>query len=425
MKQFISLHYRIHIWIALCLLLTVGAGASFIINRPVTHQVTELPDTSVINPGMLFDARERIRSGSALPAQVDTLRARADAAMAAPVQSVMEKDIVPPSGDMHDYISRAPYFWPNPDTPDGLPYIKKDGEVYEPNRSGTDFYARNNTIQNIITLAISYYLLEEDQYAENAATRLRTWFLDPETRMNPNLNFAQGVPGIWDGSLWGIIETYNFTDLIDAITLIQGSEAWTAEDAQAMADWFDDYKTWLQTSELGFDESLMWNNHGSFYDAQVAALSIYAGKPEIARDVLLESRNRRINHGIEADGRQRYELERTRSFGYSTFNLRAFFYLASIGDKVDVDIWNYEAPDGSGIRAALDFLAHYSSPENEWPYKDIKYDVTVIIPLLRWASYVYNDPSYAEAARQVPGYSDFINSFPRRSNDIPQMFLKE
>src|SRR6185437_12347626 len=39
--------------------------------------------------------------------------------------SVMQKTAIPPSGDKHDYMSIAPYFWPDPSKPDGLPYIIK------------------------------------------------------------------------------------------------------------------------------------------------------------------------------------------------------------------------------------------------------------------------------------------------------------
>ena len=45
--------------------------------------------------------------------------------------SVMDKQHVPPSGDKHDYMSLGPYWWPDPDKPDGLPYIRRDGEVVE------------------------------------------------------------------------------------------------------------------------------------------------------------------------------------------------------------------------------------------------------------------------------------------------------
>ena len=43
--------------------------------------------------------------------------------------SVMEKKALPPSGDRHDYMSLAPYHWPDPAKADGLPYIRKDGQT--------------------------------------------------------------------------------------------------------------------------------------------------------------------------------------------------------------------------------------------------------------------------------------------------------
>ncbi len=389
-------------------------------SRTVVGQ--DLPNTAILNAEILRDAKSRIAETPDLW-MVDTLAARADKFLREKIVTVVDKDLVPPSGDKHDYLTLAPYFWPNPDTPDGLPYVKRDGEVHEPNRSGTDYYTRGLMDNAVITLAIAYYLLEDEHYAVKAAAWLRAWFLHSETRMNPHLNFAQGVPGVMDGSLWGIIDTWAWPAIVDAVRLIEPSTAWTEEDGDQLAAWFDEYQTWLRTSELGIEESLMWNNHGSFYDAQVAALAIYAGKEDIAKSVLLEARNRRINHGIEPDGRQLYELDRTRSFAYSGFNLRAFFHLAALADLLDMDLWNYTASDGSGIKAALDYLAMYCDPDTEWPHLDILFDRTRMIPMLRWAAYVYDDPGYLDVARKIPGYSDYVTAFPTRVTDIPQLFL--
>lgn len=40
-------------------------------------------------------------------------------------------DIPPlrPSGNIHDYASVSRYRWANPDTPDGLPWVRRDGEL--------------------------------------------------------------------------------------------------------------------------------------------------------------------------------------------------------------------------------------------------------------------------------------------------------
>lgn len=406
----------------LIVLLPILAGACLV---PAPGRPTPTgPPTAVWNPAMLADIKARVDADDpGIRPALDTLRARADAAMALPLVTVMDKPLLPPSGDRHDYLTRATYFWPNPDTPDGLPFVKRDGVVYEKSRSETDFYARNQLDRTLLTLGLAYFLTADERYATHAVRQTRAWFLDPSTRMNPHLNYAQGVPGVWEGSLWGIIDTWRWSVLVDAVRLLEPSAAWTEADREGLAAWFDAYQTWLRTSELGRDESLMWNNHGPFYDAQVAALALYAGRDSVARAVIDAARHRRIAHGIEPDGRQRYELERTRPFGYSLFSLRGYFTLAAIGDRLGFDLWHYTATDGSGIRAGLAFLAQYADTSRAWPYEDLQFDRTELIPLLRWAAYAYDDPDYLDQARRIPGYAEAVRSFPRRITDLPQLFL--
>ena len=59
---------------------------------------------------------------------VHSIVQEAEKIIAQPVYSVMDKKTLPPSGDLHDYWHPAPYWWPDPDSPSGFPYIKKDGE---------------------------------------------------------------------------------------------------------------------------------------------------------------------------------------------------------------------------------------------------------------------------------------------------------
>jgi Alginate lyase len=57
------------------------------------------------------------------------LERRAVALLELEPPTVVRKQTLPPSGDIHDYLSMAPYWWPNPDTPDGLPWVQRDGDV--------------------------------------------------------------------------------------------------------------------------------------------------------------------------------------------------------------------------------------------------------------------------------------------------------
>ncbi len=389
------------------------------------QELGEPTSSLVLLPSDVFlDIRTRIEGNDpSTKAAADSLRAIAEAQLAVPIVTPLDKRATPPSGDKHDYVSRAPYFWPNPDTPDGLPYVKRDGEVYEENRTGTDFVARNTMEETVLILAQAYYFLGDERYAARAVAQIRAWFLDPETQMNPHLEYSQGVPGIMEGSEWGTIDMWRWSVMLDTIRLLDPSPSWSTTDRDSLAHWLLRYSEWLEDSELGTRAGLMWNNHGTFLDAQRAAIALYAGDSESARDILERAWHVRIDHGIEGDGRQRYELERTRSFGYSSFNLRAYYTLAALAESVGVDLWNRVAEDGSGLAAATRFLANYTDPAQDWPYLDIRFDRADLLPVLRWAYVAYEDEEWLEAARRLPDYTRVASAWPGRNVDLYHAFL--
>ncbi len=283
----------------------------------------------------------------------------------------MDKQQIPPSGDKHDFISQAPYFWRDTNSPGGK-YIRRDGERNPESNADSDAGHFGAVCSGAHTLALAYYFSGDEKYAAKAAELIRVWFLNPATKMNPNLNYGQGIPGETEGRPAGLISARGLVHLVDAIGLLGGSKAWTAADQQGMTAWFTDYLHWLTTSKIGRGELDAKNNHGTFCDTQAAAIALFLGKTETARDIVSQAREKRIARQIEPDGRQPLELARTKSFGYSCFNLRALMDLADIGRNVGVDLWHFQTADGRGLLKATEFLAPYADPQKKWPFQQIQ-----------------------------------------------------
>jgi hypothetical protein len=172
--------------------------------------------------------------------------------------------------------------------------------------------------------------------------------------MNPSLTFAQGIPGRSTGRSTGIIDTVSMITLIQAIPSLEKSDAWEQKDDMALKEWFTEYVNWLQTSQNGIQESNATNNHGVWYDAQIATFSHFIGNDNLAVKTIQAAETKRINQQIQPDGSMPQEIARTRSMSYSLYNLEAFITLACVGDSVSVDLWDYSSADGRSIRNAID-----------------------------------------------------------------------
>lgn len=322
------------------------------------------------------------------------LRKEAEEALLEGPFSVRQKTLSPASGNKQDYFSIGPYWWPDPEQPDGLPYIRRDGQTNpERDNDATDAGRFNKLKKNVTTLAHAYYFAKDERYAQKAAQLLRTWFLNPETRMNPHFEYAQAIPGRVEGRDIGIIDGTAMVEMTQAILLLTGSKHWPKQDHQRLQAWFSQFIDWLLTSEKGISEGKQHNNHGTWYDAQVAAYALFVGKPAIAREIVEKVAAQRLVTHIAPDGSQPYELARTRSWNYSIYNLKALLYLALIGDKTGTNLWAFEDAQGRSLQKAVKFLADYVPEGKSWPYPQITTLQKVdILPLLRYAANKYGLP---------------------------------
>ncbi|MEO6612241.1 MAG: alginate lyase family protein [Chitinophagaceae bacterium] len=305
-----------------------------------------------------------------MPAYKQLLKDADKALQFGPV-SVMEKKNDPPSGDKHDYMSLAPYFWPDPAKPGGLPYIRKDGQTNPEVQEYKDKEYMPKLCEMVYTLGLAYFFSGDKLYAEHAAKLLRVWFLDSATRMNPNLNFGQAIKGVNTGRGAGMIDTRHFVKVVDAIGLLQGSKSWSAKDQQGMQQWFSDFLVWMQTSKNGMDEMKAENNHGAWYDAQRLAMALFTNNAELAKKTVLNAQDR-LDKQMDNNGSLPKEMERTTSLHYTVFALEAFFTIASMAEKTGIDYWAYTSPSGKSLKKGFEAIKPYISQEKKWEGEQIK-----------------------------------------------------
>jgi len=362
------------------------------------------PHVFLLDPAQLETARQRVRDGDQRLAQaVKQLRRDAQRAMTAGPFSVVQKEASAPSGDKRDYMSLGTYWWPNPDTPDGLPYVRRDGEPYPGISDFPDHRCLNEMSDAVDTLALAYFFTNNEDYAKRAALLLRTWFIDPATRMNPNLQYGQAIRGINNGRGTAIIETRQLVRVVDSVGLLAGSQTWTRKDQLALEKWFDQYLHWLLDSKNGRDEAKAKNNHGTYYDLQVASFALFVGNEKQAASMLEAVKSRRIAVQIEPDGRQPLELARTKTWSYSVANLTGLMSLAAMAERVDVGLWTYQSRDGRSIRKAIDFLLPYAMGEQRWPYPQISgWKPDILYPVLRRAKGNYPHGPYVSLVAKIP-----------------------
>jgi hypothetical protein len=295
----------------------------------------------------------------------------ADKAMKFGPVSVMEKTHLPPSGSKHDYMSLAPYFWPDPSKPDGLPYIRKDGETNPEVKDYKDKEYMPALCEHVHTLALAYYFSDDPSYAEHASKLLRVWFLDEATKMNPNLNFAQAVKGVNTGRGAGLIDTRHFIKVVDAIGLLQNSTHWKQKDKEGMKQWFAAFLSWMQTSPNGKDEMDAPNNHGAWYDAQRLSFALFIDSIQLAKRIVTNAMDR-LDKQMDSSGRFPKEMQRTISLHYTSFVLNAFFTIAQMAEKVDMNLWTYTSPSGKSLKKGFDEVLPYLLKEKQWHGPQIK-----------------------------------------------------
>ncbi|MFC4262052.1 alginate lyase family protein [Ferruginibacter yonginensis] len=317
--------------------------------------------------------------------------------------SVMDKVDVPPSGDKHDYMSIAPYWWPDPSKPNGVPYMRKDGEVNPEVKNYSDKDNMPKMCEHIYVLGLAYYYSNDEQYAKHASELIKVWFLNSATKMNPNANFGQAVKGRSEGRGEGVLDTRHFIFVIDAVSLLKNSKSWSTQNTTDLKKWFSDYLHWMQSSVIGIEERDAKNNHGIWYDAQALAYALFTDNKAVANETVTRAAAR-LDKEMDDKGFFPYELQRTTSMGYSVFILNAFNVIAELSTQTDLNLWKFTTPSGKSLQKGFDAMLPYLSKKQAWTGQQIKpFTYGDAVPLLWKAISHYDCKSCTNAIKEITG----------------------
>lgn len=343
----------------------LDAGCDQLSSAPATSRPMTSSDTG---PPWMQASGGKVSVEDILRHDRTRILAAADAALKIQALTITSARAKLSEGGPNDFYSNGDYWWPDPEKPDGLPYIKRDGETNPEN-----FVAHRDAIRDlrdaVAALAAASLLSNDDQYVAKAAELLEVFFLNPSTRMNPHLDYAQAIPGITSGRGIGIIDTLHLIEIPKAVQTLEKSGAFPEEVGEGVKEWFRDYLEWMLESKNGKEEAATRNNHAVAYFLQVAVFAHFTGNGEVLAGCRKRFEEVFVPAQMAGDGSFPQELARTKPYAYSIFQLDNMATLCQVLSTPEDDLWAFTTEDGRGMRKAMDYLYPFLADKSKWPLK--------------------------------------------------------
>ncbi len=327
-------------------------------------------------------------------------------------------------GQPNEFFSMSDYYWPDPEKPDGKPYIMRDGQSNPGN-----FNKHRETLMAMrdatSALAAAYALTRDERYAKKAVEMLKVFFLDEETRMHPSLDHAQAIVGKPTPDRGtGLIDTLHLVEVPLSILTLRNSKAMEPAIFNGLRQWFADYTSWFVTSGKGKNEAKAKNNHAVAYWFQVAAFARLTENKELLEECRRQFKEVFVTVQMATDGGFPLELGRTKPYAYSIFQLDNMTALCQLLSTESDNLWTFTTPDGKCMAKAVAYLYPYLADKSSWPLKP---DINawegwpVRQTSLLFGGIAFHEDNYLKLWRDLkPDPADFEI---RRNNAITQPLL--
>lgn len=309
------------------------------------------------------------------------------------------------AGGIHDFYSEGDYWWPNPEDPKG-PYIQKDGQTNPDNFSAHRF-AMIQLSEIVATLTSAWMLTGEQVYADKALEHLNAWFVDADTMMNPQMLYAQAIFGKVTGRGIGLIDAYHFVEVAQSIKLLSNKGGILQEQANELKGWFGKFLKWMTTHEYGISEMNWKNNHGTCWAVTAASMATLTDNEEIIQLCANRFKEILLPKQMADDGSFPLELNRTKPYGYSLFNIDAFFSLAQLLSTKNDNLFEFQTADGKSLKKGIAFIYPFIEDKSEWPFEQDIYiwdEWPVRHPSLLFAAMAYQQEPYIDTYLKLPAY---------------------
>lgn len=323
------------------------------------------------------------------------------------------------TGGKHDFFSEGDYWWADSLNPEG-PYVQRDGMTNPDNFTAhRKAMIRFSTVVGNLTSA--YLITREQKYVDAARTHIKAWFVEENTRMNPNLLYAQAIKGRHTGRGIGIIDAIHLMEVAQSVRIYEDKGLISGDELRAVKKWFGDFTEWLTTHPYGKAEMVHPNNHGTCWNMQVAIFSKLAEKEDILAFCYDNFINTLLPNQMALDGSFPLELARTKPYGYSLFNLDAFVMNALILSDDAHNLWEYELADGRGIKKAINYMTPYVADKSSWPLPaDVMFwnNWPVAHPAFLFGALKYSDPAWFDLWKNnehFPQTEEVIRNLPIRN----------
>ena len=341
------------------------AGCDQLSQAPATSGPLQAAD---VGPAWIQPLAGKTRLAEFLALDRGRIMATADAALKMEPLSITRFPAKLSEGGPNDFYSNGDYWWPDPAKPDGLPYIKRDGETNPENFTGHRDAVRDLR-DAVAALAAAWLETGEDKYVAKSAELLQAFFIDPATRMNPHLNFAQAIPGVASGRGIGIIDTLHLIEIPKAVQAMEGSPAFPSSLRDGLKEWFTAYTRWMLESKNGSEEGSAKNNHAVAFYLQLAVFADFCGDQDLLAKCRVRYKETFVPKQMADDGSFPAELSRTKPFGYSIFQLDNMATLCQVLSTSEDNLWAYTMENGRGIKKAVAYLYPFLADKSKWPLK--------------------------------------------------------